>query len=279
MQPNKTSLRRKKTFVFEFTEERTESDALDLVYHLTPWDEPAVAGATAAISHIELKAEADAVDAFFQFRDWCAVHEVKLVSCRLPHHRLRETGFLEAQGFRFIELNYRPWVPDLGRFSADEEIEVCTAAPSDEEEICALAARALWTGRLHADPMVGPEIGARRYALWAANAFRHPGQQVLKCMLRGQMAAFMVVERPTDSSRFWSLVGVAPELTGKGLGRRIWRSVLAMHHQEGVEEVKTSISSHNSIAHNLYVSLGFRFPLPDVTLHWCPSGPLRSGTA
>ena len=169
-----------------------------------------MACATAAISHIELKAEADAVDAFLPFRDWCAVHEVKLVSCRLPHHRLRESGFLEGQGFRFIELNYRPWVPDLGRFSADEEIEVCTAAPSDEEEICALAARALWTGRLHADPMVGPEIGDRRYALWAANAFRHPGQQVLKCMLRGQIAAFMVVERPTDSSRFWSLVVARP---------------------------------------------------------------------
>jgi GNAT superfamily N-acetyltransferase len=265
--------------MFDFIEERTESPALDLAYHLTPWDEPAMACATAAISHIELKGEAEAVDAFLPFRHWCAVHEVKLVSCRLPHRRLRETGFLEAQDFRFIELNYRPWARDLGRFSVDEEIEVCAAAASDEEEIRALAARALWTGRLHADPMVAREIGNRRYTLWAANAFHHPRQQVLKCLLDGRIAAFMVVERPTDSSRFWSLVGVAPELTGKGLGRRIWRSVLAMHHQEGVEEVKTSISSHNSIAHNLYVSLGFRFPLPDVTLHWCPSGPLRSGTA
>jgi hypothetical protein len=145
MLPKNTSLRRKRIFVFDFVEKRTDSDALHLVFHLTPWDEPATACATAAISQIELKAEADAVDAFLSFRDWCAVHEVKLVSCRLPHHQLRESGFLERQGFRFIELNYRPWVPDLGRFSADEEIEVCTAAPSDEEEICALAARALWT--------------------------------------------------------------------------------------------------------------------------------------
>ena len=44
--------------MFEFVEERTESPALDLAYHLTPWDEPAMACATAAISHIELKAEA-----------------------------------------------------------------------------------------------------------------------------------------------------------------------------------------------------------------------------
>jgi RimJ/RimL family protein N-acetyltransferase len=123
--------------------------------------------------------------------------------------------------------------------------------------------------------MVDPEIGDRRYVLWAANAFRHPGQQVLKCLLRGRLVAFMVVERPTEASRFWSLVALAPELSGKGLGRRVWHSVLAMHHNEGVEEVTTSISSHNSIAHNLYVSLGFRFPLPETTMHWCPCGPLR----
>ena len=277
MPSTKASRRRKKTFVFEFVEERTETPALDLGYHLTPWDEPAMECATAAISHIELKAETAEND-FRSFRDWCAVHNVKLVSCRLPHHQLRESGFLEGQGFRFIELNYRPLARELGRFSADEEIEVRAAAETDEDEIRALASRALWTGRLHADPMIGPEIGNRRYALWAANAFRHPKQQVLKCLLAGQIAAFMVVERPTDSSRFWSLVGLAPKLSGKGLGSRIWRSVLAVHHREGVEEVTTSISSHNSVAHNLYVSLGFRFPPPETTLHWCPCGPVRSGT-
>jgi hypothetical protein len=162
-------------------------------------------------------------------------------------------------------LNYRPWLRGLGRFSGDEEIEVCAATASDEEEIRALAARALWTGRFHADPMVGPEIGNRRYVQWATSAFRHPGQQVLKCLVRDRIAAFMVVERPSDSSRFWSLVGVAPEVTGKGVGRRICGSVLATDHHEGVQEVKTSISSHNAIVHNLYVSLRFRFPLPDIT--------------
>ena len=262
--------------MFSYVEERSESAALDLAYHLTPWDEPAVGCATAAISGIELKAESEAVEVFRAFRDWCAVREVKLISCRLAHDRLQECGFLEGQGFRFIELNYRPSVTGLGGFSADEDIEVCPADLSDESEICALAQRVSWTGRLHADPMVGPEIGNRRYVLWAANAFRHPGQQVLKCLVGGKIAAFMVVERPTGASRFWSLVGLAPELSGRGLGRRIWRAVLATHHREGVEEVATSISSLNAVAHNLYVSLGFRFPPPEITLHWCPCGPLRS---
>jgi ribosomal protein S18 acetylase RimI-like enzyme len=265
--------------VFSYVEERIESLALDLVYHLTPWDEPALGAASAAIARIDLKAEANAANSFGPFRDWCVFNEVKLVSCRLAHDRLRESGFLEGQGFRVIELNYRPRIKGLGQFSADEDIELLPAVPSDEAEICALAGRVFQTGRLHADPMVGPEIGNRRYALWAANAFRHPGQEVLKCLIGGQIVAFLVVERPAAGSRFWSLVGLAPELSGRGLGRRIWGALLAMHHREGVEEVSTSISSHNVIVHNLYVSLGFRFPPPDFTLHWCPFGPLRPRAA
>jgi hypothetical protein len=261
--------------VFSYVEERSETPALDLTYHLTPWDEPVFRGNTAAISTIRLGAEADASRDFGAFRDWCKEYAVKLVSCRLAQDRLRECGFLEAQGFRFIELNYRPSLTGLGGFPRDADIAVCPALRSDENEICDFAGRIFQTGRLHADPFVGPEIGSRRYALWAANAFRHPGQQLLKCQMDNRTIAFVVVERRTVTSCFWSLVGLAPGLIGKGLGRRVWMAMLAFHHSEGVEEVTTSISSHNVAIHNLYAALGFRFPAPDITLHWCPFGPVR----
>jgi ribosomal protein S18 acetylase RimI-like enzyme len=262
--------------VFSYTEERLQSPALEMAYHLAPWDEPIFQGKTAAIASIQVLKETEAASAFEVFRDWCMRNRVKLVSCRLPQNQLRECGFLEREGFRFIELNYRPVLTGLGRFSDDEEITICTALPADAAEISGFAGQIFATGRLHVDPQVGPEIGNRRYGVWAANAFRHPDQHVLKCTLGGQTVAFMVVEQPAPSSRFWSLVGVAPGLAGKGLGHRVLRTMLAFHHREGVEEVSTSISSHNVAAHNLYVALGFRFPAPSVTLHWCPLGPLRS---
>jgi RimJ/RimL family protein N-acetyltransferase len=90
-----------------------------------------------------------------------------------------------------------------------------------------------------------------------------------------RIIAFMVVEHPSPAERFWSLVGLAPGLAGQGLGRRVWQTMLAFHHGEGVHEVSTSISSHNVAVHNLYVSLGFRFPAPAITLHWCPFGPVK----
>jgi GNAT superfamily N-acetyltransferase len=261
--------------MFNYIEQRYETPALDLTYHLAPWDEPFFQGATAAISGIHVKAELEAASAFEIFRNWCAQNRVKLVSCRLSQDQLTESGFLEQQGFRFIELNYRPILVGLDGFTTGREIEVRQADQEDLEEISAFAGQIFTSGRFHVDPQVGPEIGNRRYGAWAANAFRHPGQRVLKCCMEGRTVAFMVVEQPAPSSRFWSLVGLAPGLQGQGLGRRVWQAVLAFHRGEGVKEVSTSISSHNVAVHNLYASLGFRFPAPSITLHWCPFGPLR----
>ena len=259
--------------MFNYAEQSFESPALDLTYHLAPWDEPFFQGATAGISGIHVKMELEAAGAYEIFRNWCAQNRVKLVSCRLPHDQLRECGFLEQQGFRFIELNYRPILVGLDAFKTDREIDVHQADLEDLEEISAFAGQIFTSGRLHVDPQVGPEIGNRRYSAWAANAFRHPGQRVLKCCMEGRTVAFMVVEQPVPTSRFWSLVGLAPGLQGRGLGRRVWRAVLAFHRDEGATEVSSSISSHNVAVHNLYASLGFRFPAPSITLHWSPLGP------
>ena len=260
--------------MFSFTETRSEGAGLDLTYHLTPWDRPIFQANTAAISLIRLKSGADAAPDFEAFRTWCARNDVKLVSCRLAQTQLVECAFLEAQGFRFIELNYRPTIKGLARFCDDADISICPATVSDEAEISFIAAHIFETGRLQVDPQGGPEIGNRRYAAWAANAFHTAHQHVLKCLMGGRITAFLVVERPTATSRFWSMAGLAPGLAGRGLGRRIWQAWLAFHHREGIDEVSTSISSHNIAVHNLYVSLGFRFPAPTITLHWCPSGPV-----
>jgi ribosomal protein S18 acetylase RimI-like enzyme len=265
--------------IFSYNEERLTTEAIELRYHLTPWDVPILGANVGAISSIQLRAEAAAECGYAVFRDWCEKLSVVLVSCRLPQAQLAECGFLEARGFRFIELNYLPLLVGLSNLSfenADRQVEIGAADPQDEAEIAGIAGQVYDTGRFHVDPLLGPEIGNRRYQAWATNAFQHPGQTVLKCVLHGKIIAFMVVEEPAKASRFWSLVGLAPGLAGRGFGRRVWRAMLHFHQQEGVDVVSTSISSHNTAVHNLYVSLGFRFPPPSVTLHWCPFGRVSS---
>jgi ribosomal protein S18 acetylase RimI-like enzyme len=262
--------------LFNFVEQTIDSPAILLRYHRTPWDDPFFLGNTASISAITVRCQNGAAREFAHFQTWCEDNDVRLVSCRLPHEQLVESGFLEAHGFRFIELNYRPVRGGLGAFAADPEIIVESTTSGDEATIIAIASRAFTTGRMHLDPRIGPTVGDRRYAVWAANAFRNPKQSVLTMRMAERIIGFLVVEKPAPDRRFWSLISLAPGLVGQGLGRRAWRTLLAFHATEGVTEVSTSISSHNIAVFNLYVSLGFRFPPPDTTLHWCPTGPLAS---
>jgi RimJ/RimL family protein N-acetyltransferase len=260
--------------MFSFITEYTQAAALDLAYHLAPWDRPIFGAETAVISDIAFRQEEGATPVFDEFRDWCARHRAVLVTCRLEQSQLRECAFLEARGFRFIELNYRPDLEQLAGFAPDPDILIAPASLEDFDVIVGYAGQIFEAGRFHLDPWIGPEIGNRRYAAWAANAFRHPNQQVLKCIMEQRLVAFFVVEQTDPQSRLWSLFGLAPGMAGRGLGQRMWRALVANLRNEGVTSISTSISSHNVAMHGLCVSLGFRFPAPSVVLHWCPLGPV-----
>jgi ribosomal protein S18 acetylase RimI-like enzyme len=64
------------------------------------------------------------------------------------------------------------------------------------------------------------------------------------------------------------LTAVAPGAQGKGVGRRIWRSVLMLHKAQGIETVETCVSGHNDRVLNLYATLGFRVSGAEMTFHW-----------
>jgi RimJ/RimL family protein N-acetyltransferase len=270
--------------MFTYVEERLQSPMLDLAFHLTPWDRPAFPCNTATLSSIRLAAgdiNAEGLRTFDAFRAWCADHDVRLVTCRLAQNRLVECGFLEARGFRFVELNYQPKIGDLGRFVDDPEIDILPALPSDVAPLSAFVAEGFKTGRMHVDPWIDPEIGNRRYAAWVSNAFENPDQRVMKFIRDGRIFACCVVGQSTPTIGTWSLFCLAPGVGGQGLGRRgglgqrSWKAMLALHHREGTRRIVSSVSSLNVAAFNLYVALGSHFPAPEITLHWCPFGPVR----
>ena len=101
--------------MFNYVEERYESSALDLTYHLAPWDEPFLQGSAAAISAIRVKTELEAADAFEIFRNWCAQNRVKLVSCRLPQDQLSGMRFPGAAGVPLYRAELSPHTRRAGR--------------------------------------------------------------------------------------------------------------------------------------------------------------------
>ena len=264
--------------MFEVNELTIDTHALSMRYHLAPWDAPTVGGPVAVISEMVVRDRDRAFRAFVAFRDWCTAGGVSLVSCKLAHDRLVECGFLESQEFRFIELNHRPEFAGLQSIDAvaPDKYVVDVATAEDEPLIAEIAGKIFDAGRFHRDPLIDPRVGDLRYRRWVSNAFLNPRQTVLKCGRGDEIKAFFVVEAPARDRRFWSLVGLAPGLGGRGVGTRVWRAMLQWHRAEGVDHVSTSISSLNTPVFNLYVKLGFRFPPPTVTLHWCPFGRIEA---
>lgn len=254
---------------FDYKLERIHTDALILEYFHVPWDTEILQQPVAEIRHLEIREPEAAARDFRAFTSWCSEHAITFSSCRVPHDQVNESMFLQAQGFEFIELNYRPRKNNLQELELpDDEFTIEPAEAADRMDLAEMAGSVFKHGRFHQDPRLGAVLGDRRYKTWLLNAFELPHQQVLKCLLGREVIAFFVVEYPEPGHCLWSLTGLAPGKQGEGLGKRVWRTMMRRHQEEGIKTISTSISSHNIAVLNLYVSLGFRFPVPYATFHW-----------
>jgi ribosomal protein S18 acetylase RimI-like enzyme len=257
---------------FDHVTRSIRTAALQLDYFLVPWDTQILGKPVAQISELRVSDPLAAGRDYEEFARWCAQERIALCSCRVPAERVADSIFLEERGFRCIELNYLPRLEQLQSCSLPEDsLRVTAATPQDREPLADMAAQVFRHGRFHQDPRIDPALGDRRYRAWMWNAFERPTQRVLKCLEGDAIVGFFVIESPQPGNCFWSLTGLAPGLQGRGLGKRVWQAMLRHHQSEGADTVSTSISSHNVPVFNLYVTLGFRFPAPSVTLHWCPS--------
>ena len=256
---------------FDHATRSIRTAALQLDYFLVPWDTEIVGAPVAQISELRISDPVAAARDYQEFASWCARERVSLCSCRVPAERVADSMFLEERGFRCIELNYVPRLEQLqARSLPQDSLLVQPATAQDREPLADMAGQVFRHGRFHQDPRIDPALGDRRYRAWMWNAFERPTQRVLKCLQDEAIVGFFVVESPQPGHCFWSLTGLAPGLQGRGLGRRVWQAMLRHHQSEAAHTVSTSISSHNVPVFNLYVALGFRFPAPSVTLHWCP---------
>ncbi len=117
------------------------------------------------------------------------------------------------------------------------------------------------------DRRLPADLSDRRYAAWVQNSFDDPAHSVLKATIDEALVGFFIVERHADRSLYWHLTAVDPSWQGRGIGTRLWQTMLARHRDEGATSVRTTISGHNPAAINLYARLGFTFGSPQMTLH------------
>ena len=259
---------------FEIHSEILETPSLEMKFNLVPWDTNIFGRTVAEITHFRLIDEIRAVQDFTYFEEWCCSNDVALCSCRINHAELKESIFLENMNFRFIELNYRPYLYNLQNVNIEEyNVHVEEAETGDKEMLADMAYRVYKHGRFQKDPRLMRELGDIRYRQWMLNSFDNPWQRTIKAKLDDEVVAFFVIENPKPGHCFWSLVGMAPGFEGQGLGKKISKSMLRQHQRDGIDNITTSISSQNLAALNLYVCLGFRFPVPQMIFHRTSSLP------
>ena len=234
-----------------------------------PWDTAVFGFPVLQITAIELRSPArgNVLHAFEKIRDSLGAG---LVSCRLPHDRLRESITLEEQGFRFIEMLYQPEFDDLERTgeSVDAGLSVSRAVEADLPALLGIAGSAFRNERFHVDPRLDPALGDQRYCNWVRSSLDHPTQRLHVLRDGAHIVSFFVTEMKVDKTCYWHLNAVAPDAQGKGYGRRAWTSMLRLAGQQGARRVRTCIVARNHRALNLYARLNFRFPPPLMTFHW-----------
>ncbi len=236
---------------------------------LVPWDTAAFGFPVAEISRAEIEPGTipDEV-AFEAFDRWCTERDVRFVSARLDHLRLVESMALEAHGFRFVEMVFRPHRDDPGLVEAPRHsIAVAAATAADLPVIEAVAFEAFRTGQFVLDERLPPELGRRRYARWVRSAFDGSVQSVLKAELDGELVGFFIVEARPDGLAYWHLTAISPARQGMGIGLSLWQTMLRRHAAEGATSIETTISVHNLAAVNLYARLGFTFSSAQMTFH------------
>ena len=254
---------------FNIRSETISSNSLSLKYNIIPWDSELFSFGVVDITEIFINDYDLAKVDIGLFDRWCIKNNVKLACTRLSQDDIKSINFLEANGFNFIEMNYSPFIRDLqSQKLLDTDFIIDLASNDDIAVISRYASTIFKHGRYHQDELINNDLANQRYANWVINASKSEHQYVYKCIdSSNKILGFFIIEFTSKDTAFLSLVGMAPEFSGRGLGKLVWSSMLHYLKHYGVNNISTSISSHNLPVFNLYVSLNFRFPEPTITLH------------
>lgn len=254
--------------------ELISTSSLTMTWSQAPWDEAVCGFPVLQITDIHVLGVDANVDIcnFERFRDsLCA----GLVSCRLPHDRLKESMLLEDRGFKFIEMVFAPEL-DLSGFTAGSEaglLAVSRATAADMPRLLDIARTSFQNERFKMDPRLDPAISDQRFCNWVSSSLHHATQELYTLKDGGRIIAFFVTESMSDGTCYWHLNAVAPDAQGQGYGRRVWLSMLDHAVHAGAKRVRSSIAARNHRVLNLYARLGFSFLPPSMTFHWVRSQP------
>ena len=186
------------------------------------------------------------------------------ILARISLDRLsREVRIAENLFYKFDRLGVKVLIVDMPFYDSANRRDVLVRQIRE-----AIAEDAFTTGRFVLDWRLDPKAGHLRYRRWVRNSAGDPQQKTLIATLDGAIVGFFVVETDSHGRAYWHLTAIASQWRHRGMGKRLWAAIIALHYAEGVQKIETTISAHNVAVMNLYARYGFKFEKPQMTFHW-----------
>ena len=143
------------------------------------------------------------------------------------------------------------------------------ADPADRDAVAGITGQSFRFSRFHLDPQVPDSLANAIKAAWAANYFSgQRGDGMVIAEHEGRVAGFLQLLW-AGNRLVIDLIGVAPQLQGRGLGRGMIRH--AARHGTGDGRIPAGMlvgtQAANTPSVRLYESLGFRLASAQHVLH------------
>jgi len=219
--------------------------------HSIPWDSGHFGFPVARVEGHRLTAEsARDVDA------WCREHRIRCAYflADLDDHQTLRVA--QAQGFVPVDLRMSfekhlaqaPVSPEAGA-------GIRPAVPGDLPALCGLARQSYVDSRFYFDPGFGRDKADELYVRWVENCFRS-GETFFVAEEENRLAGYLVAQLTAAAARI-SLLGVAPQAQGRGLGRRLVEAALRWLEGQAARRVGVITQGRNLRAQRLYQRCGF----------------------
>ena len=172
---------------------------------------------------------------------------------------LASKELLHTHDFYYCDSLIEPYcVRENFRFYATEGIEL--THETSLEDLLLISNGAFTHGHFHRDFNVPTRLADLRYDNWLKQLYQK--NSVYGLLYCGDLAGFIGYHENK-----LLLHAMASSHRGKGLAKYFWSAVCQKMFDAGYDELLSSISASNTMALNIYVSLGFRFRNPVDVYH------------
>jgi ribosomal protein S18 acetylase RimI-like enzyme len=223
-----------------------------------PWDSELFGYPVARLNerHVDAKVLANAFD-------WCAARAVRCLYYLAAADDAPSLVAAQAAGFQFVDVRLtlaRPLTPGQAWTVG---AEISPATETDRAGLMALAPYLARVSRFSADPRFGREAAVRLYQAW----LRKEAGAVLVARAPQGVGGCILCDVEPDGTGVISLLAVAPENGGQGLGVALCAAGLNWFVGQGCAQARVVTQGHNVASQRVYQRAGFVTQSVEIWFH------------